>query len=1167
MKRRAGSRERSCYSGRVSDVAPSPRVEGPGAGLRSRLRGLLVSQFFGAFNDNAWRVIVTFLAIDALGEQLTPAAAQSRTTLATVALTVPLILFSLPAGLLNDRISKQRVILWLKGVEVALMATGAWALYADASGGRLALVVLAAMGAHSALFSPAKYGILPELLRHEQLSPGNAVLEMWSTIAIIAGTASAGVLLTVAGPSPWLAGIVLVAFALVGLLAARTIPHVPAARAEGGMLRTIRTGWAAMRQDRILWLAVLGSVFFWFVASVFFQVVVVYGKSRLLLDNTGASAFLGVLMVGIAAGSLLAGRISGGRVEYGLIPLGAVGLAALTLAFAWIGPGLVVANVLMFAMGLAGGLVNVPLNALKQWRAPDDLRGSVLALGNILVYTGILVGSLATGQAAAVGLSSEGILAATGVLIAGGTIWALWLLPDAFIRLVLVITTSTVYRMRVMGGDRIPVRGGALLVANHVSFVDAFLLLAATDRPIRFLADVSYYEHPLLSPFMRSLGAIPISSASGPKALLRSMQRAGEAIDRGDLVCVFPEGQITRTGLLLPFQRGFERIVKGRDAPVIPVHLDRVWGSIFSRSGGRFFSKLPSRIPYPVTVAIGEPLPDEAPIHEVRQRVRELGTDAWQTQVADALPLHHSFVRRFRKAPWRFAFADQGRPHVSRFKALVGAIALGRALREHWEGQRNVGILLPSTVGGALVNIAAALAGKVSVNLNFTAGRRAMESAARQAELETVVTSGLFVAKAELELPEGVEPIWIEEVAETVGGGARVAAMLLAVAAPVRWIERACGAERPARPTDLLTIIFSSGSTGEPKGVPLTHFNLDTNVRGSLQVLLLDRRDRLLGSLPLFHSFGYMACLWMVVHAGIPVVYHPSPLDTEAIGKLVRKYRLTIMFSTPTFLQLYTRRVAPALFGSLRLVITGAEKLPRAVARSFRDSFGLEPLEGYGVTETSPVISVNVPDFRAAGIYQPGWRRGTVGQPVPGVSVRIRDLDTGESLGPDEEGMIVVRGPNVMQGYLDRPDLTDEVLHDGWYTTGDIGALDVDGFLRITDRYSRFSKIGGEMVPHGVVEEALHKAAGSEERLFFVGSADDPRKGERLVVLYTTEPEAIPEILERIGALGLPNLFVPRKDDFFRVEAIPVLGSGKTDLKAAKEMARRLYAEKLGSRP
>ncbi len=1122
----------------------------------ARLRGLLVSQFFGAFNDNAWRVIVTLLAIDAVqGSGGAEAAAQARTTLATVVLTVPLIVFSLPAGLISDRFSKRTVIVAMKAVEIVLMAAAAWVLYIEPQGGGLALVVLGCMGAQSALFSPAKYGILPELLPHSSLSQGNGVLEMWSTLAIIGGTASAGLLLGVAG-APWVAGVALCLLSLAGFGAALTVPSVPKARSSGGLMASLRDGWGAIRKDRVLGLAVVGSIFFWLVASIFFQVIVVYVKTHLGLANAPASLALGVLMAGIAAGSILAGRLSRRRVEYGLIPLGATGLAVFTLLFGVLMPGFTGTLVLLLMMGLSGGLINVPLNALKQWRSPADRRGSVLALSNLFVYVGILAGSLGTGLLASAGFSSQSILLLTAAGVTAGTAWALWLLPDALVRLVLVLSTNTLYRLEVLGAERIPSTGGALLIPNHVSFIDAFLLLASTDRPIRFLADVTYYNHPLLHPFMKSLGAIPIAASGGPKLILQAMRAAGKAIESGEIVCIFPEGQITRIGMMLPFRRGFERIVKGHDVPIVPLFLDRVWGSIFSRSGGRFFTKVPARIPYPVTISVGTPLPSDTPIHEVRRAVRELGTEAWMTRIRDSAPLHHSFVRCFRSRPWKLGFADATRPHVSRFKSLVGAIALARALRKHWDGQKTVGILLPSSVGGALVNIAAALAGRVSVNLNFTAGKRGMEAAARQAGLSTVVTNGLFMAKAELELPEGVKPIWIEEVAEEIGTGDRVVAMLLALIAPIRRLERACGASRPVQPEDVVTIIFSSGSTGEPKGVPLSHFNIDSNLRGCLQIVPISSRDRLLGVLPFFHSFGFMATLWMVANIGVPIIYHPSPLDAMAIGDLVRRYRATIMFATPTFVQLYTRRLTPGQFGSLRLMVVGAEKLQPAIAEAFRDHFGFDALEGYGITETAPVIAVNVPDFRAAGLYQPGWRRGTVGQTVPGVSVRVVDPETDEILPPDEEGMLLVRGPNVMSGYLDRPDLTADVLRDGWYVTGDIGKLDEDGFLKITDRYSRFSKIGGEMVPHGVVEEALERCSGIEDRVFAVTAVVDTRKGERLAVVHTLDDEAIPDVLERLRASDLPNLFLPRKDDFVGVDEIPLLGSGKTDLKSVKEIAR-----------
>ncbi len=1138
----------------VRGEASGSGERGDAAAMRP-LRALLVTQFFGAFNDNAWRLIVTFLAIRALGAGADEAAAQGQTTMATLVLTVPLILFSIPAGALSDRLSKRTVIVSMKLLELALMAAATVALVREPSGGVLAWCVLGAMGAQSALFSPAKYGILPELLTHSKLSMGNGMLEMFSTLAIIGGTVAGGLLLAASGANTWIAAAVLLALAVGGVMAAFRVPKVPAARAAGGVFSTLADGWRAVRADRVLWLSVVGSAAFWLVASVLFQVVVVYVTTGLGMGERMASVALGVMMAGIAAGSVAAGKLSRNRVEYGLLPLGALMMAVLTVVFGVMAPGFVWTVVLLALLGFASGLLNVPLNALKQWHAPADRRGAVLAIGNIISYTGILLGSLGAGAAAAAGLSSQALVLMVAAAVIAGTAWAIYLLPDALLRFVLLLSTNTFYRLTVVGGDHVPEHGGALLVPNHVSFVDAFLLLACTDRPVRFLADVSYYHHWLLRPFMRSLGAIPISSSGGPKLILKAMRDAGDAIDRGEIVCIFPEGQITRLGMMLPFQRGFARIVKGRDVPIVPVYLDRVWGSIFSRAGGRFFTKVPRKLPYPVTISVGEPLPADTPLHDVRRHVRELGTEAWINRAHESLPLHHTLVRRFRRRPWRLAFADSARGELSRFKALVGAVALARALRPYWQGQKNVGILLPSTVVGALMNIATALAGRVAVNLNFTTGKRGMEAAARQAGLKTVVTSGLFVAKAELELPDGVEPIFLEELAKEIGAGSRVVAMLLALLAPLRSLERACGADKPVSAADVVTIIFSSGSTGEPKGVPLTHFNVDANLRACLQIVPITSRDRLMGMLPFFHSFGYTAALWMVVSVGVPAIYHPNPLDAASIGELVRKYRATLMFATPTLLQLYMRRITAGQFGSLRLVIAGAEKLRRPVADAFRDHFGVDPMEGYGVTETAPVLAVNVPDFRAAGLYQPGWRRGTVGQVLPGVAVRTVDPETYEVLPPGEEGMIIVRGPNVMEAYLDRPELTEAAFHDGWYITGDIGVFDEDGFLRITDRYSRFSKIGGEMVPHGVIEEALECSHAGEERTFAVTAVEDAKKGERIVVITTLGPEALPPILEDLARQGLPNLFIPRRDDFLQVETIPLLGTGKVDLGGVNRLA------------
>ncbi|MGB4887469.1 MAG: AMP-binding protein, partial [Nitrospira sp.] len=561
------------------------------------------------------------------------------------------------------------------------------------------------------------------------------------------------------------------------------------------------------------------------------------------------------------------------------------------------------------------------------------------------------------------------------------------------------LLTNTIYRLRIVGQQQVPVTGGALLVPNHISFIDGFLLIASLDRPIRFVVDAQYVNHRLFKPFMRALQVIPISSAGGPRVILRALREAGHALDAGDLVCIFPEGQITRTGNLLPFRRGFERIVKGRAVPVLPVHLDRVWGSIFSFVGGRFVTKWPERVPYPVTVSFGTPVPAETPAHELRRLVRELGEAAWQLRKPTRRPLHQAFISTMRRHPFRLAMADATKPHVSSLQALIGAIALARALKTHWQGQQNVGLLLPSTVAGALTTVAATLAGRTCVNLNYTVGKAGLESAVRQAHLRTIVTSRKFIEKAKLELPEGPTILWLEDIGATIGTRDKLTAAALAALAPLRLLESACGQTGRVTMDHLATIIFSSGSTGEPKGVMLSHFSIDANVQAVSQVLPLAEDDRILGILPLFHSFGYLV-FWYVTLNGAATVFHPSPLDVTAIGELCAKHRLTFLVCTPTFLQLYQRRCTPEQFSTLRVVLTGAEKLPLRLCESFQDRFGIGPIEGYGVTECAPVIAVNCPDFRAAGFFQPASRRGTVGQPLPGVSTRIVDPETFAILPP-----------------------------------------------------------------------------------------------------------------------------------------------------------------------
>jgi acyl-[acyl-carrier-protein]-phospholipid O-acyltransferase / long-chain-fatty-acid--[acyl-carrier-protein] ligase len=865
--------------------------------------------------------------------------------------------------------------------------------------------------------------------------------------------------------------------------------------------------------------------------------------------------------IGVGVGCLLAGKISGATVEYGLLPFGTLGLTITTLAFAVIGPKVLGTIMVLALLGLFSGFLIVPLNAIIQWRSPPDRRGAILAVTNALVYGGMLIGSVLALWLGQRGIDARGTFRGTAFVLGCGFLWSLSLVPQAFLRFLMVGLAHTLYRVRVVGRSNVPAEGGALLIPNHVTFADGLFIITTIDRPVRFMVYVEYFDKPFIGWVLRSMRAIPITPSGGPKVILQAFREAGKALDEGNIVCIFPEGQLTRTGLMAPFQRGLQRIVKGRTTPIIPVHLDRLNRSIFSPANPR---RLPARLPYPMTISFGPPLAPDASLFDMRQSIRRLDQEAWAYRKDDLRPLHHGFIRQARRHPLRLALGDAQSPQLSFIKSLAGAIAIARALRPRWQGQSNVGILLPASAGGALANLAVSLAGKTAVNLNFTTGRTGMESASAQAGLKILITSREFLEKGKIDPPGTMELVFLEDVKASIKSRDRWLSLLLANLAPVRWLERQAGAQERPDLDDIATIIFSSGSTGDPKGVVLSHFNIGSNIEAIAQVYRVLPNDRLMGILPFFHSFGY-TMFWFAANTGMGMICHPSPLDAAVIGALVERFRGTVLLATPTFLQLYQRRCTPAQFGSLRLILAGAEKLPEALMLSFEDTFGIRPMEGYGLTECSPVVAVNTFDWREPGYFQPGARRGYVGQPLPGVLVNIVSNETGEPLGPDQQGLVLVKGPNVMRGYLGRDDLTREAFRDGWYVTGDQGLLSEDGFLKITGRLSRFSKIGGEMVPHVLIEEALNEAVPAGMQLFAVSAVGDERKGEKLVVLHTAGDHQVQQAFDALVAKDLPNLFLPKRDQFFKVDAIPILGTGKLDLRALRKMAEAAVTDKVGA--
>jgi len=1130
---------------------------------------LIVTQFQGAFSDNVLRYLLLSIIV---GMGLGKDQRESFVSMATLLFSVPFVLFSMTGGWLADRFSKRQVTILTKAMEIASMLVAIAGLATHRL--PISLAALTLVATQAALFGPSKYGLLPELLPAKRLSWGNGVIELGTFLAIILGTVSGTALAEHFHGREVYVGFILLALSALGLSTSFGISRVPvAAPTKKFRINIVGDLWhqiSLMRRDPPLFLAVVGNTYFWFLGSLLSLTIFVYGPDVLHVGPSKTGLLSAAMAIGIGLGSLVAGYVSGNKIEYGLIPLGSIGMTVTGLFLGGLHHGIIGSAVLLSVLGFWAGFYAVPVNALIQHRPKEEDKGGIIAAANLLSFVGI---TLSSGVyyvfTKYIHLDPRGVIVAASCITAAGTAYVLFLLPEWFGRLLLFFFTHTVYRVKVLGRDNLPERTGALLVCNHMSFVDAALLIASTDRPIRFLMYKGIYEDKFVKPFAKMMKAIPISSEQRPRDMIRSLHIASEALNNGEIVCIFAEGQITRTGQMLPFRRGLERIMKGVEVPIIPVNLDGVWGSIFSFERGRFLWKVPRRIPYPVTVSFGTPMPPTSTAIEVRSAVQELQAIAFQRRKRRIKTLDRAFIRTARRHPLRFMMADGRTPKVTFASALTKTMFIARRLRSQIGDQRMVGMLLPPSVGGALTNYALMLLGRIAINLNYTSSSEVIASCAGQCGVDVVITSKAFVER----FPNLVIPgrtLFLEDALAAPRLTEKLPAMIFAWLIPAFLLRKSLGAlpnevvppppgrRKPFAVDQLATVIFSSGSTGDPKGVMLTHFNIMSNIQQVGQVFMLDGDDKILGILPFFHSFGFMAALWLPAVNGVGVVYHPNPLDAQVIGELVEKYRVTFMIATPTFLQGYMRRCTPESFGSLQYVLVGAEKLPERLALAFEDTFGIRPLEGYGCTECSPVVTVNGRDFRAPGFRQVGGRRGKIGHPLPGVSVRVVDLDTGLPVAPGTAGMLLVKGPNVMRGYLGKPEKTAEVLHDGWYTTGDVALMEEDGFLTITDRLSRFSKIGGEMVPHIKIEDKLHELAGVTEQVFAVTSLPDEKKGERIVVITTLPDAKLAPVLEKLPGCDLPSLWKPRANQFFHVDAIPVLGTGKIDLRGVKTLAANL---------
>ena len=1109
------------------------------------------TQFLGALNDNLFRYFLLFSLIVIQGEDVADGIAYK----AGLVFALPFLLFSPLAGALADRFEKAKIIVATKLSEIVFMGAGvaafaygqAWTLY----------LVLFFMGMQSAFFGPSKLGIVPELVGNTRLSRANGYLNAVTYIAIIFGTASASWLAHRLDDNYVAASSICLGVAVVGFLVSLWIPKTGAARplAKPNLffLRDIWRTLVFVAKDGFLLLALIASAYFMFVAAFVQLNLIPYGIEALGLDKHSSGYLFPFMGFGIGVGSVLAGRLSGRNVELGLMPLGSLGLTVCLLCLAGVPESLGGVRFVMVFTGISAGLFIVPLASFIQSRTPRGRLGEVLAASAWLIWVGFILGAAALGLFSKVELPAHHGFFVFSLLTLVLTVVAFRVLPDFFLRFVAASITRTFYQVRTRGLQHVPADGPALLVANHVTWADAALMVATMSRRIKFLMSREHYESMTRIRWLLDLsGVIPVSEHDKRSSIENALSAARDKLEEGCIVCIFAEGSLTRTGMMQKFKTGFSRILKGTDYPLIPVYLGGLWGSVFSYAHkGRILSRFPVKIPYPVTIVFGEPMFPDSDRLQVRQRVQELSCKYKADQQFTCAPMPELALRSARKH-WREpGWHDTSGKSFTFGEMAVAGLALRRVLQRTLDDRPYIGLALPASVGGCLANYAVALLGRVPVNLNISAGGEAISSMIEQIECTTVVTAKPIYEKLDgITWPKNV--LFLEDLLSTIGSADKIAGFVAGRLLPVRWVVSRRGFD----PKQVFAVLFSSGSTGRPKGIMLSHYNLFSNIEAVSMLFPPEEGDRICGSLPFFHSFGFTFTLWLPFLLGVPVSYHVNPMETGKIARLIRDRQCTLLFTTPTLMGRILQKADAESLCSLRHCLVGAEKLTPDLARKFEEKFGVQPLEGYGATELSPLVAVNVPDLKTAGGIQIGNKPGTVGHPIPGVAVKIVNPESEKPVGIGERGTLMVRGSNVMLGYLNDVEATTTVLGpEGWYNTEDIASMDVDGFITLHDRLSRFSKIGGEMIPHMAVEQVLLQGLDVAESLLAVIGVPDETRGERLVVVYTDGAGPLERLQSVLKAAELPNLWKPKPDAFVWTEKLPLLGSGKIDLSGIRRLA------------
>lgn len=1130
---------------------------------RRRFLPLFVTQFLGAFNDNIFKnaMVVLIAWRLASGED---GSAQIMVTVAAGVFILPFFLFSATAGQFADKFDKTRLIRHIKLAEVAVMATGAIGFYLESVW--MLMIVLFMMGTQSTFFGPLKYGILPDQLHEDELMGGNALVSAGTFLAILAGTIlGTQVVLTDAGIT--IVSGTIVAVALLGWFSSWYIPATRPAQPDLQLNHNFITEtWKILAHaagQRDVFLSILGISWFWLVGATFLAQFPTFTKDVLGASENVLTLLLTTFSVGIAIGSLLCNRLLKGEVHATFVPLGALGMTIFTvdLFFATAHPlsgaadGLMGVTALLatiagwrvivdlLLVSVSGGLFIVPLYAIVQQRSEDTHRARNIASNNILNALFMVISAAGTVAMLMAGFSIPEVFLTIAVLNAAVAVYIAKLLPGAIAKGLVAWLLDTFYRVEVKDQDNYRKAGDrVLIVANHQSFIDAALIAAYVPDQLTFAINTHIAKRPMIRFFLSLAETFPIDPTN--PFSIRSLVTYCKNNRR---VVIFPEGRITVTGSLMKVYEGPGMVADKAGATVLPVRIEGAQYTPFSKLRGkvrtRWFPRVTVRFMPPVKLQIPEEIKGRKRRHYAGDVLYDIMSNMvfessnYRTTVFESL----LDARRIHGGG-HIVFEDIERQPVDYNKLIAGSFILGAKLIRRTEPGEYVGLLLPSMVATAVAFFGLQAFHRVPAMLNFSTGARNVALACETARIKVVYTSRRFVATAKLaDVIEAIENsgakvVYLEDLRKSISVLDKLLGLLKSRVAALYYHL----ANRRRNPDEPCVVLFTSGTEGAPKGVALSHTNVQANRFQVSSRIDFGPTDIVLNALPMFHSFGLTCGTLLPVLSGLRTFLYPSPLHYRIVPELAYETNATIMFGTDTFLSGYARYAHPYDFYCMRYVFAGAEKVREETRRIWNERFGLRIFEGYGATETAPALTMNTPMHN---------RPGAVGKLLPGVEYRLEPVP-----GIEEGGRLMVSGPNVMAGYLriEKPGVL-EPPQGGWYDTGDIVSFDDEGYVHIRGRAKRFAKVGGEMISLAAVESMV--SALWPGHAHAVVNLPDARKGERLVLVTDFEGAERDALMAYARSHGIAEIGIPR--NIVKVPRVPLLGSGKMDYVSIKALAEQ----------